>query len=208
MRSGPRNGKTKSRQATESCPKRGVISDESNGRDTIQLTSRAGRGNNKRTTGRDKGSMVLEAGRRLSGEDEGGKNPRDKPTATRLVSPGTIPGQQAAGDRALARYSVSESGSGSAASAGQAPCHVHACGCPVPCAFSGLRIVVQPLSTEHLLLTVPLGQGRCVQDKVKDKYDATEKLGNLGRVPRYGGRRAGTGVMVSLVSSPPQRVGQ
>lgn len=64
---------------------------------------------------------------------------------------------------------------------------------------------MQPLSTEHLLLTVPLGQGRCVQDKVKDKYDATEKLGNLGRVWGKGGR---TGVMVSLVSSPPQRVGQ
>lgn len=47
---------------------------------------------------------------------------------------------------------------------------------------------MQPLSTEHLLLTVPLGQGRCVQDKVKDKYDATEKLGNLGRVRGKEGR--------------------
>lgn len=34
---------------------------QSNGRDTTQLMSRAGRGNNKRTMGVDKGSMVLEA---------------------------------------------------------------------------------------------------------------------------------------------------
>lgn len=45
-------------QPTESCPKRGWISDESNGRDTIRLTSRAEGGNNKRKIGRDKGSMV------------------------------------------------------------------------------------------------------------------------------------------------------
>ncbi|KAL2277077.1 hypothetical protein FJTKL_00216 [Diaporthe vaccinii] len=54
----------------------------------------------------------------------------------------------------------------------------------VPCASCILvsGSWVQPLSTEHFLLTVPLGQGRCVQDKVKDKCDTTEKLGNLGRV--------------------------
>lgn len=45
-------------QPTESCPKRDWISDKSNGRDTIRLTSRAEGGNNKRKIGRDKGSTV------------------------------------------------------------------------------------------------------------------------------------------------------
>lgn len=42
--------------------------------------------------------------------------------------------------------------------------------------------VVQPLSTVQLPITIQLGQGGCVAGQGQRQYDATAKLGNLGRV--------------------------